>query len=88
MKLKEYLAANMKYPSDSREAGIQGQAVVQFVIDKDGQVKDIKVLNGVSHDIKQEVIRLVNEMPKWKPGIQKGMPVNVLFTLPIKFRLD
>lgn len=87
-KLVEYLSANIKYPRYSREAGIEGQAVVQFVINKDGQVTDIKVLNGVSRDIKQEVVRLVTEMPKWIPGMQDGNPVKVLFTLPIRFNLE
>lgn len=87
-KLVEYLSANIKYPRYSREAGIEGQAIVQFVINKDGQVTDIKVLNGVSRDIKQEVIRLVSEMPKWKPGMQDGNPVKVLFTLPLRFNLE
>lgn len=87
-KLLEYVYGKLRYPKNSRELNIQGKALVQFVIDKDGNVIDIKMLNGVANDIKNEILSLVNNMPKWKPGIQDGKPVKVLFTLPVIFKLD
>lgn len=87
-KLLEYVYGNLKYPKKSRELNIEGSALIQFVIDIDGSVTDIKVLNGVAKDIKKEVVSLVNSMPKWRPGYQDGKPVKVLFTLPVNFKLE
>lgn len=85
--LLKYVYGNLKYPKKSRELNIQGKALVQFVIDEDGSVVDLKVLNGVAKDIEEEVVSLVSKMPKWKPGLQDGKPVKVLFTLPVNFKL-
>lgn len=83
----EYIYSNFKYPKKARELEIQGNAIVKFAIDTDGSVTDIKVLNGISKDIKEEVLKLINNMPRWKPGIQNGVPVKVQYTLPIKLNL-
>ena len=62
---------------------------VQFVVDEDGSIKDSKVLRSVwDKDMDAEALRLINTMPKWKPGRQKGQPVAVKFTVPVMFRLD
>ncbi len=87
-KMLEHIYKNIRYPSLAREYGVEGTAIIRFVVDKDGSVKKVEALNGVSHDIKMECIRLVNSMPNWKPGYQDGKPVKVYFNLPIKFRLQ
>ena len=85
--LKVYLRDNANYPVDSRDLGIMGEAYLQFVVAKDGSVTQIRVLNGISNDIKKECVRIVSKMPKWIPGQANGLPVEVKFTLPIGFLL-
>lgn len=87
-KMLAYIYKGVKYPKRARQLNIQGKAMVRFKIDKEGQVTDIKVLNGVSKGIKKVVIKLVENMPAWKPGMQYGKPVNVYFNLPVNFKLE
>lgn len=86
-KMMNYVYQKLKYPKQARKDGIDGIALVRFVIDKDGTVTDIKVLRGLCKEIKEECIKLVSNMPKWIPGYYKGEPVKVKYTLPIKFNL-
>lgn len=86
--LMEYFKKNMRYPEAAKEAGMQGRVTVQFVVNKDGSISGAKVLRSVEPDFDAEAIRLVNAMPKWKPGMQGGKPVSVKFTVPVKFMLD
>ena len=86
--LMEYFKKNMRYPEAAKEAGMQGRVTVQFVVNKDGSISGAKVLRSVEPDFDAEAIRLVNAMPKWKPGMQGGKPVPVKFTVPVKFMLD
>ena len=85
--LMEYFKKNMRYPEAAKEAGMQGRVTVQFVVNKDGSISGAKVLRSVEPDFDAEAIRLVNAMPKWKPGTQKGEPVKVKYTVPVMFRL-
>ncbi|MGL4493640.1 MAG: energy transducer TonB, partial [Tannerellaceae bacterium] len=71
-----------------QENGIQGRVVVQFVINKDGQVADATVVRGVDPSLDKEALRVINAMPNWKPGSQRGNPVNVKYTVPVQFRLQ
>ena len=87
-KLLEFIYMNIKYPKRSRRKNIQGEAKVQFVIKKDGSITDIKVLRGVAKDIKEELVSIINRMPKWRPGMQDGEPVRVQFILPVRFQLQ
>ena len=82
----DYIKTNMRYPASAKENGTQGRVTVQFVVDEDGSIKDSKVLRSVDKDMDAEALRLINTMPKWKPGRQKGQPVAVKFTVPV--RLD
>lgn len=84
----DYIKTNMRYPASAKENGTQGRVTVQFVVDEDGSIKDSKVLRSVDKDMDAEALRLINIMPKWKPGRQKGQPVAVKFTVPVMFRLD
>ncbi len=87
-KLMAFLRQNIKYPAQAIEADIQGTVVVEFVVEPDGSISNAKVLEGLGGGCSKEALRVVNKMPKWKPGIQAGNPVRVFFTLPIEFTLD
>jgi len=82
-----YIYKNLKYPNIAREYGVEGSAIAQFVINKDGSITDIKIKRGLCQDIKFEIIRLLRKMPGWNPGLKDGDPVKVIFTLTIKFKL-
>ena len=86
--LMNYLHENLKYPSLAKETGIQGRVFVAFVIETDGSISDVQVLRGIGGGCDQEAIRVVQNMPKWIPGKQRGIPVRVRFNLPIKFTLQ
>ena len=86
--LMKWLSNNVKYPTISFDAGIQGTVITRFVVDKDGSIVDPFVLYGVDPYLEKEAIRVVKAMPKWKPGEQGGEPVRVAFTLPIQFKLS
>lgn len=84
----DYIKKNMRYPASAKEKGTQGRVTVQFVVDKDGSIKDPKLLRSVDKDMDAEALRLISSMPKWEPGRQKGQPVAVKYTVPVMFRLD
>ena len=84
----KWLSKNIVYPQISAENGVQGRVFVQFVVNKDGSIVDAVVMRGVDPYLDKEALRVVNKMPKWKPGKQRGKPVRVKFTLPIMFRLQ
>ena len=86
--LMSYLKDNMRYPASAKEKGTQGRVTVQFVVDKDGSIKEPKLLRSVDKDMDAEALRLISNMPKWKPGRQKGQPVAVKYTVPVMFSLD
>jgi periplasmic protein TonB len=86
-KLFEYLQKNIKYPPVARENGIQGRVYVTFVVDKDGKIKDAKVLRGIGGGCDEEALRVVRGMPEWKPGKQNGRSVQVQYNLPVNFTL-
>ena len=84
----DYIKKNMRYPASAKEYGTQGRVIVQFVVDKDGSIKEPKLLRSVDKELDAEALRLISSMPKWKPGKQKGQPVAVRYTVPVMFRLD
>ena len=84
----KFLAKNMKYPVAAQQAKIEGRVIVQFVVERDGSVSDVKVMRGVSPELDAEAIRVVSMMPKWIPGKQRGKAVAVKYTMPIMFRLQ
>ena len=83
----DYLAQHVRYPEEAEKNGIGGMVYVQFVIDTAGNVVEPKVIRGVSPELDAEALRVVSEMPAWKPGMQRGKPVRVSFTLPVIFKL-
>lgn len=83
----KYISENLKYPAIDQEIGTQGKVVIQFVVGMQGEIKEAKILRGVSVNCDKEAMRVVKGMPKWIPGRQNGNLVQVYFTLPITFRL-
>ena len=84
----KYLNNNIKYPQMARESGIQGRVFVTFVVEKDGRVTDVRVLRGIGGGCDEEAIRVIQNMPNWQPGKQRGKPVRVQFNMPILFKLN
>lgn len=82
-----YIGNNVKYPVDAKEQGIQGTAVVRFVVNKIGEVEKAEIIRSVCPSIDAEALRVVYMLKGWKAGVQKGSKVDVYFTLPIRFRL-
>lgn len=88
--MKRYLANNIHYPQNALEYGIQGKCFLQFVIDINGKLSDVKVMRGVANcrECDEESIRVIKGMPDWKPGKSHNQFVNSTFNLPISFKLD
>ena len=82
-----FLSKNIKYPANAKEKGIQGRVIVQFVVNTDGSIVEPKVVRGVDPELDKEALRVLQMMPKWKPGKQKGEAVRVKYTIPIMFKL-
>jgi len=82
-----YLSRNIRYPDLARQKGIQGRVILTFVVEKNGELSDIKVSKSVIPLIDDEAIRVLKESPKWIPGTQFGMPVRVQYSVPISFTL-
>lgn len=88
VKMMEYLAKNIKYPQMARESGIQGRVFINFVVEPDGHVSNVKVIRGIGGGCDEEAVRVVKAMPKWKAGKQRGKAVRVSYNLPVNFRLQ
>lgn len=86
--LMKYLGDNIKYPKEAHEKNIQGRVIANFVINKDGSISDVSIVRGVHSLLDAEAIRVISEMPNWKPGMQRGQAVRVRYTLPITFSLQ
>ena len=83
----KFLSQNIDYPNKAQENNIAGTVVLRFVVNKDGSVSDVVVLKKVSPSIDEEALRVVNSMPDWSPGYQRGKAVACYFTLPLHFKL-
>lgn len=83
----QWIQQNMRYPQSALDEGIQGRVFVQFIVEKDGSLTDIKVLRSIDTALSNEALRLVRAMPKWTPAKINGQPVRFRFTMPITFRL-
>lgn len=86
--LMKFVQANVKYPKQAQEKGLQGRVVVQFVVDENGSVVDPKVVRSVDEQLDAEALRVVRQMPKWKAGRQNGESVRVKYNIPVSFRLQ
>ncbi len=83
-----YVQKNLKYPDVAAENGIQGKVYINFVVEPDGRVTNVKVIRGVDPILDKEAVRVVASSPRWKPGKQRGKPVRVQFNIPIIFVLQ
>jgi TonB family protein len=86
--MKGYLAQELSYPEDARESGIEGRVVVRFTVLKTGKIDSIEILKGVYPSLDEMACYVVRMMPRWEPGKQEGIPVNVWYNLPIMFKLE
>lgn len=86
--LLKYLAANIKYPASAVKAKKQGRVIVTFIVQKDGSITHAKIAKSIDPELDAEALRVVKGMPKWTPGTQNGKPVNVKYTVPVKFSLQ
>lgn len=86
--MMKFLSENIEYPKIAHENGIQGRVILSMVVEKDGSVSEVKAVRGVDPSLDAEAIRVIESMPKWTPGKQKGKEVRVGYTLPVVFRLQ
>ncbi|HCS88275.1 MAG TPA: energy transducer TonB [Bacteroidales bacterium] len=88
-RLFKYLSENLKYPVIAQENGIQGRAICQFVVNRDGSIVDVEVVRSAGDaSLDKEAVRVIKSMPKWTPGKQRGKAVRVKYTLPVSFKLQ
>jgi periplasmic protein TonB len=87
-KMLEYIYKNIKYPAIARENGVEGTVVITFVVETNGSITDATIARDIGATCGQEALRVVNMMPKWIPGKQRGNAVRVQFNLPVKFKLE
>lgn len=85
--MMKYMSAQMKYPDEAVELGIGGTVFVTFVVERDGQITEVKVLRGIGSGCDEEAVRVLKGMPKWDPGKQNGMAVRTRYNLPFRFHL-
>ena len=85
--LFKYLGANIRYPDEAMSHNFQGVVYVTFVVGKDGSIQNAKILRGVHYSMDAESLRVVRNMPKWKPGTYNGSPVRTAYNLPIRYTL-
>ena len=85
--LMEYLRKNIRYPSICRENNIQGKVIISFIVNKNGKIVEPEVVKTVNPSLDKEALRVISTMPDWKPGMQRGKPVRVKYTVPVNFRL-
>ena len=86
--LMQYLSSHVKYPAVAEENGISGRVTIQFVVERDGSVTDVRTMKSVDPSLDREAERVVKSMPKWIPGKQNGSPVRVKYFVPVVFRLQ
>ena len=86
--LDEFIKKNIQYPEEAFQAGEEGQVTVEFTIDVNGYVSDAKVTKSVSASLDKEALRIIESMPRWKPGMQLGRPVAVCMSVPINFVIE
>ena len=86
--LMKFIQKNVRYPAIAKEYNITGKVYVSFIVDKQGNVTNVKIVRGVDKNLDAEAKRVVSSLPKYKPGKQRGKPVRVMFTIPINFTLN
>lgn len=84
----KYVGSKLKYPSQATRMGVEGKVFVEFVINRDGTIVDVRVVRGIGAGCDEEAVRVVQSSPPWNPGKQRGKPVRQKYTLPIQFKLQ
>lgn len=85
--LSAYVGQHLSYPREAKKKHIEGLVLVQFIVEQDGSTSNARVLRGIGGGCDEEALRVVQQMPAWKPGQQGGKAVRVRFSLPIRFKL-
>ena len=83
-----HIYGNISYPKKARHEGIQGKALLRFIIDKTGKITELTVLRGICTEIEKECIKVIKKSPKWIPAIHNGVPIKMSFNMPVNFRLE
>ena len=86
--LMQFLSQNVKYPVEAHKAGVQGRVIANFVVEKDGNITEARIVRSVHPSLDAEALRVIGSMPNWEPGMQNGEPVRVKYTVPITFKLQ
>ena len=86
--MTEFITANLSYPQEAKEAGIEGRVFVSFIVERDGGLSSIQLLRGIGYGCDEEAMAVVKKMPKWTPATQRGKPVRMEYQLPIIFKLE
>lgn len=87
--LVQFINDNLKYPAEAEQMGVQGKVFIEFIIDTDGKISVAEVIRSSGHEcLDEEALRVIRQMPKWKPGKQKGKNVRCKYRIPITFRLS
>ena len=87
-KFRNWVQNNVKYPQIALENGIQGNVVMKFVVEKDGKLSNIQVLQSPDKTLADAAVQVLQKSPKWKPGKQRNKPVRVTYTLPVSFKIQ
>lgn len=83
--MQTYLASSIHYPDSAKKSNVQGKVILQFIVNKDGSISDVDIMRNLPGGCGEEARRVVLAMPKWKPGLMNGQPVDMYYTLPITF---
>jgi protein TonB len=86
--LQKFIAESIRYPAIAQENGIQGRVYISFVVSAKGTVEQVKIARGIDPNLDKEAVRVIQSLPAWKPGKQRGKPVKVSYTVPINFVLQ
>lgn len=83
----KYVGEKIKYPAQARRMGVEGRVFVEFVVNRDGSIVDVRAIKGIGAGCDEEAVRIVQSAPAWKPGKQRGKPVRQKMVIPIIFKL-
>lgn len=87
-KMHEFIAENLKYPEKAKKGGLEGEVFVKVSIKKDGTISSPKVVSGLDPECDKEAVRIVGTMPKWVPGLRDDVPIEVTYTIPVRFVME
>lgn len=84
----KYIQENIRYPEEAIEMRIKGRISATFIVDKDGYIRDVKIIKGIDPMLDSEVVKVLKSSPRWNPGKQRGIPVKVAYSIPLNFNFD